>query len=89
MINEIYISMAFAVCINTSNMSLATPSLAFNTIYAAVMGIVLVGWPIFVTIKFALALKKKRSALVHVKTKPQTSTVVRVYSRQDIEELKR
>ena len=57
MINEIYISMAFAVCINTSNMSLATPSLAFNTIYAAVMGIVLVGWPIFVTIKFALALK--------------------------------
>ena len=57
MINDIYISMAFAACINTSALSMETSSVGFNTVYTVVMVVVLSAWPIFVTVKFAFALR--------------------------------
>ena len=56
MINEIYISVAFAACINTSALSMETSSVGFNTVYTVVMIVVLSAWPIYVTVKFAFAL---------------------------------
>ena len=67
MINEIYISMAFATCINTSRMSMATPSYGFNMVYTIVMGAILLCWPIYVTVKFARALKNMPSLQVEMK----------------------
>ena len=57
MFNEFYIVMAFITCINSSVMSMDNASKGFNTIYTGAMIVLLIGWPLVVTAKFALALR--------------------------------
>ena len=51
LIDEIYLTISFSVCINASHTSMENASHIINNIYACIMVIVIVIWPLFIANK--------------------------------------
>ena len=53
LVNEVYLNMSFAAIMNTTALSMKNWDLCFQSVFTVLMDIVLVVWPVFVTIRVA------------------------------------